>query len=52
MLAHRDAILATGALTENEFDEALRFLDDPDEHVLTPVVYAAWGRKPSPVRPG
>jgi len=48
MLAHRDAILATGALTEPEYDETLRFLQDPDEHVLTPVLYAAWGRKPAP----
>ena len=52
MLAHRDAILATGALTESEFDETLRFLEDPGSHVPTPVLYAAWGRKPSPSRPG
>jgi SAM-dependent methyltransferase len=45
MLAHRDAILGTGALTESEFDETLRVLQDPGEHVLTPVLYAAWGRK-------
>jgi SAM-dependent methyltransferase len=45
MLAHREAILGTGALTEPEFDEALRFLEDPRSLVLTPVLYAAWGRK-------
>jgi hypothetical protein len=48
MLAHGDAILTTGALTETEFDEALRFLDDPGARVLTPVLYAAWGRRPAP----
>jgi SAM-dependent methyltransferase len=47
MLAHRDAILASGALTEPEFDETLRFLEDPHELVLTPVLYAAWGSKPA-----
>ena len=48
LLAHRDAIVATGELTEAELDETLRFLDDPGERVLTPVLYAAWGRKPAP----
>jgi SAM-dependent methyltransferase len=47
MLAYRDAILGTGVLTESEFDESLRVLDDPGAHVLTPVLYAAWGRKPA-----
>ena len=47
MLAHRDAILGTGELTESEFDETLRFLEDPAERVLTPVLFAAWGRKPA-----
>ncbi|HEY7398410.1 MAG TPA: methyltransferase domain-containing protein [Gaiellaceae bacterium] len=47
MLAHRDAILAAGALTEAEFDGAVRYLEDPRERVLTPVLYAAWGRKPA-----
>jgi hypothetical protein len=52
LLAHRDAILGTGGLTESELDETLRFLEDPGSRVLTPVLYAAWGRKPSPSRPG
>ena len=51
MLAHRDAILASGGLTEPEFDETLHFLDDPDALVLTPVLYAAWGRKPESFEP-
>jgi len=47
MLAHRDAIVGAGALTDSEFDETFRFLEDPGEHVLTPVLFAAWGRKPA-----
>ena len=48
LLAYRDAIVGSGALTESEFDEALRSLEDPGEHILTPVLFAAWGRKPGP----
>ena len=47
MLAHRDAILGSGAVTEPELEETLRFLEDPAERVLTPVLFAAWGRKPA-----
>jgi hypothetical protein len=46
ILAHREALVATGALTESECDETLRHLEDPGEYVLTPVLFAAWGRKP------
>jgi SAM-dependent methyltransferase len=46
LLAHRDALVGTGALTESELDEALRVLEDPGQCVLTPVLFAAWGRKP------
>ena len=52
LLAHRDAILGTGGLTESELDETLRFLEDPGSRVLTPVLYAAWGRKPLRSRSG
>ena len=48
MLAHRDAILGTGALSEAGLEETLRLLEDPEERVLTPVLFAAWGRKPAP----
>ena len=48
MLAHRDALVGSGALTESEFDETLRRFEDPDELILTPVLFAAWGRKPLP----
>jgi hypothetical protein len=46
MLAHRDALVDSGALTESELEETLRYLEDPSKHVLTPVLFAAWGRKP------
>jgi SAM-dependent methyltransferase len=48
LLAHRESIVGTGGLTESEFDETLRYLQDPDARVLTPVLFAAWGRKPTP----
>jgi SAM-dependent methyltransferase len=47
MLAHRDALLGSGALRDAELEETLRFLEDPGSLVLTPVLFAAWGRKPS-----
>jgi SAM-dependent methyltransferase len=47
ILAHRDALVASGALTEQELEEMIRYLDDPSKLVLTPVLYAAWGRKPT-----
>ena len=46
LLAYRDTIVDAGSLSESEFDEAIRVLEDPDELVLTPVLCAAWGRKP------
>lgn len=46
MLAQRGALLGSGALTELEFDETLRYLSNPANHVLTPLMFAAWGRKP------
>ena len=47
MLAQREALLGSGALTEPELDETHRYLNDPASHVLTPVLFAAWGRKPA-----
>lgn len=46
MIAYRDALVGVEGLTEAEFDETIRYLDDPAAHVLTPVLFAAWGRKP------
>jgi len=46
MLAQREALLRSEALTEAELDECLSYLDDPASYVLTPVLFAAWGRRP------
>jgi SAM-dependent methyltransferase len=46
LLAQRETMAGSGALTELEFEEALRYLEDPARHVLTPVLFGAWGRKP------
>jgi hypothetical protein len=45
LLAQRSALVGSGALTEAELEEALRYLDDPERRVLTPVLYSAWGRR-------
>jgi len=45
LLAQRSALVGSGALTEAELEEALRYLDDPERHVLTPVLYSAWGSR-------
>jgi hypothetical protein len=45
-VAQRDALVGSGAVTDDEFDETQRYLGDPDCHILTPVLYAAWGRGP------
>jgi hypothetical protein len=46
MLAQREALPSSGGLTTSELEETLRYLGDPDSRVLTPVMFAAWGRKP------
>jgi len=45
--AQRDALVASAGVTGAEIDETLRYLADPTSHVLTPVLYAAWGRRPT-----
>ena len=47
ILALREALVAAEGVTEAELDEAVRYLEDPARHVLTPVLFAAWGRKPA-----
>jgi SAM-dependent methyltransferase len=46
MLAHRETLVGSGAVTESELEETVRYLEDPSKHVLTPVLFAAWGCKP------
>jgi SAM-dependent methyltransferase len=44
--AQRDRLIASQALSEPEVDEAIRALSDPARYILTPAMFAAWGRKP------
>jgi hypothetical protein len=43
----RERVLAAGSLTEEELDEALAVLDDPQTDVMSPLMIAAWGRRPA-----
>jgi SAM-dependent methyltransferase len=43
--AQHGALVGGGRLTQEDFDETLRLLGDPTRHVLTAVLYAAWGRR-------
>lgn len=42
----RDAILATGKVTEEEFAIDLARLDDRDFEIRSPILWSAWGRRP------
>lgn len=43
--AHREKLLAAGGLTGTQLDVALDALADPGQDVLTPMMFAAWGRR-------
>jgi SAM-dependent methyltransferase len=42
----REPVLAGGAVTGNEFAQAMAALQDPDTTVVAPMTVAAWGRRP------
>ena len=42
----RDAILATGKITEEEFALDLARLDDCEFEIRSPILWSAWGRRP------
>jgi hypothetical protein len=42
----RDAILATGKITEEEFAMDLARLDDCEFEIRSPILWSAWGRRP------
>ena len=44
--ALRDALVAAEALTEEEIEQALARVDDPEIVFTSPLMIAAWGRKP------
>jgi hypothetical protein len=49
----RPAMIGSGAITEQEFDEAMALLNDPDTLMISPVMWTVWGHRPiSPGRPG
>jgi SAM-dependent methyltransferase len=42
----REPVLAAGAVTGEEFAQAVAALQDPDTTVVAPMTVAAWGRRP------
>ena len=42
----REPVLAAGAVSADEFDEAVAALQDPTITVVAPMTVAAWGRRP------
>jgi len=43
----RESLLDRGYITEQEFDGDIARLDDPDFVVPSPIMWTAWGRRPS-----
>jgi ubiquinone/menaquinone biosynthesis C-methylase UbiE len=41
----RPAIIGSGALTEQEFDEAIALLKSPEASLTSPVMWSVWGRR-------
>jgi SAM-dependent methyltransferase len=41
----RPAIIGSGALTPEEFDEAVALLQSPETHLTSPMMWSTWGRR-------
>jgi hypothetical protein len=41
----RPTIVGTVVLTDHEFDEAMSMLNEPENALLSPVMWFAWGRR-------
>jgi hypothetical protein len=39
-------MLESGLVTERQFNEDMKRLDDPELILPTPILWSAWGRKP------
>jgi SAM-dependent methyltransferase len=42
----RPAMIGSGAVTEQEFDEAMALLSAPETVIVSPVMWTVWGRRP------
>ncbi|MBV9354873.1 MAG: methyltransferase domain-containing protein [Chloroflexi bacterium] len=42
----RPAVIASGAITDQEFDTGLELMKSPEAAVTSPVMWSAWGRRP------
>jgi ubiquinone/menaquinone biosynthesis C-methylase UbiE len=45
-LQSRDGIIASGLVTEEELEEAIEMMEDPEWTLFSPLMISAWGRKP------
>ena len=43
----RPAMLASGAVSEQKFEEAAALLNDPATVITSPVMWSVWGRRPA-----
>ena len=41
------ALVATGAIDDEQMNDLLSFFDDPDFVLMFPVLMAGWGQRPS-----
>jgi SAM-dependent methyltransferase len=46
LMSLRDAVIARGQVTEAEVDEVLSSIDDDSRWLVTPAMFATWGRRP------
>jgi ubiquinone/menaquinone biosynthesis C-methylase UbiE len=45
-LQSKDEMIATGFLSEKEFDDSIKMMNDPEWVVFSSMMVSAWGRKP------
>ena len=47
MQQHRAQILASGRISEQQYNTDLARLDNPDVAFTSPLMWAVWGRRPA-----